>query len=206
MKEMKETQRNLNGPRKVAPNDASSSSCHSSDEEYQVTIPVEHKLKLLYSTNDYNKTIDHVPTPVLDLTNASIFNELMIRVTREDSCQYPSFYEDIINHELPKEVHLVLVNSQNLITDSLQLEIDLNSPQACDKTYNMDNNEKILFQTSFTRVCKKVCYKDKEFVHHIQLNQFATSTNKLSGFDYQIHYATFNKPDSLMFMTLDNDK
>jgi len=183
MAQWKATQKMLNEPRKIDLDDES-----SFEEEIPSTIPIVHKLRLLESSDDNSENLDQnsindidsnsnsVPSPLLNLTNDSTINdELRVITSPLESCQYPPFWADIIERDIePKELN-ALVKTQNWITDSLQLEIDHNSPQACDKSYNIENNEETFSQSSFTSACNKVFYQHRQFCHHIQLYQFATA-------------------------------
>jgi len=136
MEAWKATQKMLDKPGEIVLYDES-----SSEEDIDSTISVEHKLRMLYSSSDDSESIHpqstttlnlskkSVPIPIVGFTNDSTStDELIAFDPPQDSCQYPSFYKDIIELELPNKEHLALVKAQNWITDGLQLEIDLNSP------------------------------------------------------------------------------
>ena len=143
-------------------------------------------MRLLESSDDNSEIIEQnsiidnidsstnsVPTTIPNLINDStLHDELIVFYTPLDSCQYPSFWADIIERDLPHKEHLTLINTQNWITDALQFEIDHIFPQACDKSYNINNNEETFSHSSFTIGYNKVFYKHREFCHDIQLYQF----------------------------------
>ena len=99
---------------------------------------------MLYSSSDDSESIHpqstttldlskkSVPIPIVGFTNDSTStDELIAFDSPKVSRLYPSFYNEIIDRQLPKKEHLALVKAQKWVTDALQLEIDHNSPQVC---------------------------------------------------------------------------